>query len=378
MHKYSHRSTKNLFSSYLIDEESRSLTVEHLKLATIYPLCKSDKNLAFTGGVVDQNGMPAEISLTKRYQPDYQKLKDVSVDWYGLEDINPIVTPLEDGKAIFLGVMSAHFGHFILETLSRVWFLIDNPKLDLNEYRICYLDDGYNENWNKIFDLIGIPSCNIIMVDRPMRFSDVIIPEQSFVLNYSAHPAYFKVFEFINQKLARTDPYRKIFLTKSKSPSQRGFGDEVLARSFAQIGFEIIAPEELDISDFMKLMSECHTLVASSGTNAHNSVFLQNGSKLICLNRSQHMHPSQLLIDQGKELDTLYIDCHFFKLPHTLGNLPCCYGITKELQSYFKDNNFPITLTRKIDFLKMLTLFFITYFKRYIKFYLKKWISRFV
>jgi hypothetical protein len=108
----------------------------------------------------------------------------------------------------------------------------------------------------------------------------------------------------------------------------------------------------------ISVLKGCDEFVATSGTNIHNSIFMEDGKATICLNRSAHFHPLQTMIDRMKKLKVTYVDIFIFSTNNNFGNYPCFVTLTSSLKEFFNDNNFRY---EKIYLLAVAPLYFILY-----------------
>jgi hypothetical protein len=86
----------------------------------------------------------------------------------------------------------------------------------------------------------------------------------------------------------------------------------------------------------ISVLKGCKQFVASSGSNAHNAVFLNDFSKLVVLNRSNHVHPTQTMINRLRNLDVTYVDSFTDILPVSWDCGPFLFGHTSHLISFLK------------------------------------------
>ena len=91
-----------------------------LPRSTILPLEKIPNSKGFRAGVRDANDEPVTASLLFRTRRDTEK-----------QFVFPGRTVAEperiSGPAIYMGPLFGHFGHFLLEGLSRAWHAPSSP-----------------------------------------------------------------------------------------------------------------------------------------------------------------------------------------------------------------------------------------------------------
>ena len=71
------------------------------------------------------------------------------------------------------------FGHFMMECLNRLWFVVQNPEL---KSKILFIITGRGNHcsyFDDFFRLMGIASERIIYVDKPIQCRSVTVPDQA-------------------------------------------------------------------------------------------------------------------------------------------------------------------------------------------------------
>ena len=380
--QFQKKSMNNLFEkinshNFFLD---RPLEILHHKHSTLFPIKKINTSLLkkgvtvnLCGGLLKSDMTFCDFAKTIRIPPDYSDL--VFNDWY----INP---PLNkeaiqnynyiDEDVVFIGPMSVHYGHFITEGLSRLWLLLDNNYKDL---KIAYISEAERDKFNEFFLLFGIKKSNIIRINEPTKFKSIIVPEPSIRLHDYCHEMYGETITQILKNVKLIDE-KDIFLTKKATRwTGKSIGEKYIQKVFLRNGFEIVCPEEYSIDEFLSLMLSAKTLVASSGTSAHNAVFMKKQSELICLNRSDHHHHLQIMINKIRDLKVTHVDTSFnvFNNPN-LANGPFNIVITSYLLDFLKRESFklPSKLFIAYTFLKS-TSYYLLY-----TFFLQKMIYTFM
>jgi hypothetical protein len=340
-------------------ERLEQLNVENIKNGIIFPLELSETNIHEQnqyGGVCNENLQFVELSLTKRVSPP--NFDSGFVDWY--KGANPKYNKSEfkyvDETVVFIGALPKHFGHFILEGLSRLWFLLESNNLEI--YRCVFISDDETDNFSEFLRLFGLPKERIFRIAKPTIFNEIIVPEQSIRL----HDFYTKKYkDTIDKILMNVQPEvnAKVFFSKKERANDRSIGEGPIEKVFASNGYEVYYPENMSVGKMLSVMKGCTLFVASSGTNIHNSIFLQDGSTAVCLNRSEHFHPVQTMIARMRKLNQIYIDSFLFGRGTNWSSGPFFLFPTQYLLSFFNVNNIHFkyfSLFKKYPFY---TLFFI-------------------
>jgi len=232
-----------------------------------------------------------------------------------------------------LGALNGHYGHFILEGLSRLWYFLNPENAHL---KAVYISEGSNEKFMSFFGLFGLKDQDIIEIIEPIRFRSVIIPEQSIRLHDYYHILYKKTIDRIKESVT-SGSSKKVFFSKQLSKAGRAIGESVIENVFKNNGYEIFYPEKMTPYETVSIIKGCDNFVASSGTNIHNSIFLDDKKSMVCLNRSEHIHPIQIMIDRMRGLNATYIDVFVTSSAENFGDKPCFVAMTKYLKKYFID-----------------------------------------
>lgn len=340
------------------------LKIIYIENGIVHPLPNpNDLTNERCGGVTDINLKFVELSLTKRVSPpnfscDY-------LDWYSGASKNFQLNEADylDQDVVFLGALSSHYGHFITEGLARLWFFLDPQNI---RYKGVYIVEHKNNKFIDLFKFFGMQDKNLIEVTKPTRFRSVIVPEQSIRLHDFYHSNYKRTIDKIKEKIIAAE-YKKVYFSKSMSGNARGIGEFPIQHVFEKNGFNIFYPENMSMYETISVLKGCDEFVASSGTNIHNSIFIDDAKSVICLNRSAHFHPLQIMIDRMKSFRTTYIDIFLFSTANSFGNIPCYVFASTFLREYFEHVNFRYC---------RLYLFFISpfYFASFILHLIYKWI----
>ncbi len=349
-----HKRKRTLFcSEYMLEKfnkadqvnykKSHDLQVLYIKNGIIHPQELSETNEKENnqyGGVTDENLNFIELSLPKRFQGDCTVKYH---QWYIGANPNIQTEDIEyiDEDVVFIGPIKSYISHFYLETFCRCWFFLNENNL---KYKIAFLsNEGEPPNYEYVcqfLDGLGINQDSLIEIKKPTKFRTVIVPEQAYELNKCYHPIYKDLFDKIKEKIEPA-PYKKVYFSKKFNFEQnpRITGDELAQEIFEANGFTVFHPERMSITEMLSILKGCEEFAAQSGSNAHNAIFLNDFTKLIVLNRSEHVHPTQTMIDEMRQLQTIYVDVCDTILPVNWDVGPFVFQYTKHLEDYLDTYN---------------------------------------
>ncbi len=315
---------------YLSKEKTK---VQKVKNGIILPLKKSDSSTysgKYMGGVCDEKfnflgGLIRNINKKINYSCEEAYEVDKSEIKYYDEEI------------IFGGVIISTFGHFILESLSRLWYLVENK----SNYRIAFViaNNTYKTYFNDYFKLLDIDLEKIIYIESPSQFKKVIIPDETIHAWSNYKKKYTVIYEKIMSNV-KAKEHKKIYLTRTQFEKQDCFNEEYFEKFYEKRGYKIIAPEQYSIEEQIAYIKGADEVVCTLGSLSHLLLFAKPKTKLIILARA-NLNPliPQLLVNQSKKLDFYIIDVSFNFLP-VLHNIGCfLIGPSKYWKEYLNTIN---------------------------------------
>lgn len=336
------------------------LAIDRIDGGIIHPLEWAGEKIvedSFYGGVTDSILNFNLLSLTKRVSPS--KFKWSYQDWFfgAKPGLNLSEMPYVDEDVVFIGALSDHYGHFILEGLSRLWIYLEEG--DWTK-KAVYISESGDCRFKEFFYLFGLTPDKVTCIKVPTRFRSVQVPEQSIRLHDTYHGNYKKTIDKIKKSVIPVTA-GSIFFSKKTSKSSRAIGENFLEGVLAKNNYFVKYPESLGAYETVSLLMGCKEFLASSGTNAHNAIFLPDGAKLVCMNRSAHFHPIQTMINDIRCLKTTYVDLFLFSSDVNFGDAPCYLFPTKYLFDFFnfrhiKYQRLNIYKSIPIDLLKYLVV----------------------
>ena len=100
-----------------------------------------------------------------------------------------------DETVVFVGIIPKHIGHFLIDAVSRYWYLLEQ---DTEELRIAFCsyewdDMPISDKYGEVFDLLNISKKRLIHIKKPSKFNRVIIPEPTMTFGNSCSEEYKKV-----------------------------------------------------------------------------------------------------------------------------------------------------------------------------------------
>ena len=310
------------------------------------------------GGICDKNkkfvtGLMRGNNLSQRYH--FGVLSSYDFD-------SPEI--VDNSTVIFGGVFIGLFGHFILEGLSRLWYVLENSN---NDYKIVFITiNGYKKYYEEFLKLLGISLERIVILDKITQFKKIIVPEES-VHSFGTYHKEFKVPYSVLRKncFVENNNYTKVYLTKTKCETGiRYVGEEYFENFYRKKGFLVISPEMLSIKEQINVIANAKEVVTTLGTISHLAMFAKPSTKFTILTRVNNdtLYPQQLVNDCF-DIDYTYVDVSMNYLYANRSTGVVLLGITKYWKDYVKDKyNEEITESTSVDVINQ-------YFKSWLEFF---------
>jgi len=223
-------------------------------------------------GVFDADGACIEESLIRRrYVNGIEKQRGFPTDFGS-------ASAAYDATAIYLGPILEHFGHFLLESLARVWFAKRHP--DTPVVWSCRVgppareasDEGHLSRWQTdILNLLGM-SNPPVFVDTPTRFKHLLIPDVGYRIQHYFHPEHVEALASVEHAPV---PGRNVWLSRSRLNQLQNLSMPAVEDRLADRGWTILYPETLAVSELMPHLAAAERIAGEQGSALHNVMFLK-------------------------------------------------------------------------------------------------------
>lgn len=237
--------------------------------------------------------------------------------------------PLLDGIFLYAGHLDRHWGHFLMDSLSRLWPAFDSETPHFDKI-IFTVDKGwpesYHPNIHAALQSTGL-SDKIEIIANKVIIKTLIVPDRAFLPRERFSPKALKVYDAMADAVMRLqrkgesaeikEGNKRIYFSRShlkKSRLNEPFSDW-LDKYFADNGFEVVMPESLDFGSLIRKIRGADIVASLSGTIPHNMIFANEGAKLWIIDKSPIINNYQPGVDILRNLHTTYIDSNAFLMP---------------------------------------------------------------
>ncbi len=317
----------------------KNLKVEKVYNGFVLPINKHynpNNTLLGSGGVLDEEQNYIEISAQKGYNMSDRLDGKYKFDMKNVE--------VSDNKVIYLNAFIHHWGHFLIDVIGRLWYILKN---DINDYKIVYTcikgkEDKINGNYLELLELLGIDKSKLMMVNKVTRFKEIIVPEMSIYPGKYFTEEYEEIFNRIVSNVNISEKKeRKIYCSRSrlKRANKIEIGENIIENIFNQNGYVSVYFEDMSVREQIQTINEASEIVAISGTLPHNLLFAKTKIKMVILNKTYKLNLHQFIINQISKANVDFVDIDVSPMPVLYGVGPFIMRVTDNLKKYCENNN---------------------------------------
>jgi hypothetical protein len=250
----------------------------------VIPPPKGDQNRSVQkSGVIDADGQFVERSIT----------------WRNGTQVN-VEPPMPDpatitelpGAWMYAGPLFGHFGHFLVESISRLWAvgqlkgqiegIVFTPKFQNRPQHILSV-------YQPMLESLGV-DVKILNLEDPTRVETLYVPQQGFGMFEMIEGApEFR--DFINANAGRNvtaDGPEKIYISRSALPPARGslLGEKQLEAYLEAEGYTIYHPQKDSFEKQMATYKAARYVISVDGSPLHMTGLVgDSGQKVACIAR---------------------------------------------------------------------------------------------
>lgn len=217
---------------------------------------------------------------------------------------------------VYIGDYTAnmHYGHFLIEAISSLWYLVKNPNVDILCHQVAR--PFKNTFIDIFFKALQTNKKRFFSLSSPCQIKTVIIPHPSMYFGTEGFQCHRvsteKVAENIlshsNQKIKQTEQPLYLSRTKLKDGNRNIIGERDLEEKLRQKGVLIAYPEQLSLEEQIHLFNKHQVIIGCIGSALHGILFdIFGGKKMIYLSDKNRIDKSFLMIDAIKSLDSVYV-----------------------------------------------------------------------
>ncbi|MDU8927569.1 glycosyltransferase 61 family protein [Alisedimentitalea sp. MJ-SS2] len=227
-------------------------------------------------------------------------------------DIPPYPDPISvhslPGRHLFGGVGRVHFGHFLIETIPRLWALdhLDPPVESVIFFPMHgrRTDMPFGRTLRELIDLFcgDVP---ITMIDHPTEIAELVVPSQGVGhLNWSTGTPEFRQFVRSRFEAAyKPDGPERLYISRTRLGNEDSLVDQedAIEELMAAAGYTIFHPERYSIREQVEHLMAAKTVVGADGSAFHLAAHvLQPGTRVGLIKRRHRTAVFNAIAEQVK------------------------------------------------------------------------------
>lgn len=201
-----------------------------------------------------------------------------------------------EGDFFFIGSIHRHFGHFLVEGLSRLWAIDYIPRDIKDNMSFLVYEDSLPEFAIRLLELLGIPLQKIVHAPKHAIIERLFVPDISYKTHHWASGLMQSTYDKISSSVApQSKRGRKIYLSRKHTSDRPLDNENRIEDIFSSFGFDIISPEKLSIEEQVATVKDAIIIAGPVGSQMYLSSF-SKAKKTIVLAPNNFFLPDDVLL----------------------------------------------------------------------------------
>ncbi|BAO43095.1 glycosyltransferase family 61 protein [Thiolapillus brandeum] len=224
------------------------------------------------GGIYNSAGQHLDCSRHLRRGKDFTRDNPPRIST--AEHFQPL-----PGRYLYLGWFFNHYGHFMLESLSRCWPLMNPQQFDGYLYHFHARSPEPVARLFEFLDLLDIPREKIHFITQNLRVGELHIPTQQAVLSRAISPGMLYLYQHLGktawERQGRPTDQPKVYVSRRLLPPdmRHACNEYHLERHFRQQGYRIFHPQLHPPQQQLALFYQTTHLAGLEGSGLHHVLF---------------------------------------------------------------------------------------------------------
>jgi len=226
-----------------------------------------------------------------------------------------------DEEIVYLGWLFTHYGHFLMQSLARIWFLAEaSPSVRVVFHHPSPVDWKPKRWATPMLEAFGVPEQRILVLHKPTRLRRLYVPEALFDPRSVAEDHKVRVHESMAlpyQEVAQrivgnTKPSTQpVYLSRRLLPSSQRLmiGEAELEDALRHYGFRIAYPETMAFEDQVRLINAHTDIFSNAGSAAQNVLFALHTPRIHLLTNGAEFSPDYFMHSSLVGVPTTFINC---------------------------------------------------------------------
>ena len=206
--------------------------------------------------------------------------------WIGhTPDLGPAETL--PGTHIYGGVLMNHFGHMLLESLSRVWFIRAHPDLPVVWH---WLDlpvphSAWPVWMEQLWAMLGLDRHRHVIIRNKLQLEQVIVPDHGIRPYERIEPVQAEALAVVAEGSSYAG--QRVWLSRSALPRRFGrlIGEEGVQTALQEAGWSVVHPEKRPVAEQAALFNDAKIVAGFAGSAFHAVLLAKTPAAHLCIIR---------------------------------------------------------------------------------------------
>ncbi|MEM6544983.1 MAG: glycosyltransferase family 61 protein [Pseudomonadota bacterium] len=228
------------------------------------------------------------------------------------------------GTWIYMGLLHRHFGHFLVDSLPRLWpallptlkgrvgFLVDEG-VHVSQDQTLFGQDSRDHFALTLLERLGLGRERFLALEAHSRVEKLLVPVPVWRREHTHYYSTPMANDLWNSlRSERQNRPNRVYFTRrhfTASGGGRPLSNEgAVEKLFESRGFTVIAPEEMALTEQLDLLADSEVIAGTLGSNMFNAVFMHQGKSFV-LAPGSHLTVAPVNLGRSAGIDTsLYVE----------------------------------------------------------------------
>jgi hypothetical protein len=188
------------------------------------------------------------------------------------------------GQTLYLGVCHNHYGHFLTETLSRLWFLEPGGARRFDHVLIFPPADELPGFVREVFAWLGIAD-QLLLLHKPTVLTQVWVPEPAVQLPSHVHRQVARLPRLFAPQQNEPQTCQPLFISRSGLPltghARVVIGERAVEAALERSGARIFHPQRHSVAEQVHAFRRHRVIVSFAGTALHTMLMAGGGRQVL-------------------------------------------------------------------------------------------------
>ncbi|WP_420429829.1 glycosyltransferase family 61 protein [Kordiimonas sp.] len=197
------------------------------------------------------------------------------------------------GRYIFGGYFFYHYGHFLLETLTRLWYFKQFP--DVPVIWISFEGDDFADWHVDLIRQLGATN-EIICLKHQTEVESLAIPEPGYVISSRYWDCQVDALAMVRGYAPKAG--KKVWLSRSSLKKGVILNESLLEECLTASGWTIYQPEAHSIADQVKMLADAEEIAGIEGSALHTLVLMPDYRGRVNIFDRVHVSDFEMIADK--------------------------------------------------------------------------------